>query len=102
MKRTYDDMLELPHHVSSVPPQMTMQERAAQFSPFAALTGYGDVIQHPLISVTYFLPDQRKAGGAYVTMSGRVKRIDDVKRILRFENGDSVKIADIAEIEAAD
>ena len=135
MKRTYDDMLELPHHVSSVHPQMTMKERAAQFSPFAALTGYGDVIQetgrqtiprlelsessqeeikrkldwlaahivqHPQISVTYFLPDQRKAGGAYVTMSGRVKRIDDVKRILRFENGDSVKIADIAEIEAAD
>ena len=40
MKRTYDDMLELPHHVSSVHPQMTMKERAAQFSPFAALTGY--------------------------------------------------------------
>ena len=45
MKNPYDDIIELPHHVSCVHPQMSMEERAAQFSPFAALTGYGAVIQ---------------------------------------------------------
>ena len=41
----YDDMLFLPHHVSSSHPPMSMENRAAQFSPFAALTGYGDVVK---------------------------------------------------------
>lgn len=41
----YDDMIHLPHHVSASHPQMTMAERAAQFAPFAALTGYGESIQ---------------------------------------------------------
>lgn len=41
----YDDIIDHPHHVSSRRPQMPMSERAAQFSPFAALTGYGDVIK---------------------------------------------------------
>ncbi|MCI8605871.1 MAG: YolD-like family protein [Hungatella sp.] len=41
----YEDMLDLPHHVSSVHPQMALSDRAAQFAPFAALTGYGDAIR---------------------------------------------------------
>ncbi|MFQ6804640.1 MAG: hypothetical protein ACLRT5_07110 [Lachnospiraceae bacterium] len=41
----YDDIINLPHHVSKTRPQMSMQDRAAQFSPFAALTGYGDAIK---------------------------------------------------------
>lgn len=45
MKQSYEDIIYLPHHVSLVHPQMSMEERAAQFSPFAALTGYGDVIR---------------------------------------------------------
>ena len=44
-KGLYDDILYLPHPVSPVHPPMPMEERAAQFSPFAALTGYGDVIR---------------------------------------------------------
>lgn len=40
----YEDMLHMPHHVSSTRPHMTLEERAAQFSPFAALTGYGDLL----------------------------------------------------------
>ena len=40
----YDDIINLPHHVSETHPQMPMRDRAAQFSPFAALTGYGAVI----------------------------------------------------------
>ncbi len=41
----YDDIIHLPHHVSHVHPQMSLQNRAAQFSPFAALTGYEDQIR---------------------------------------------------------
>ena len=37
---TYEDIINLPHHVSRIHPHMTLEERAAQFSPFAALTGY--------------------------------------------------------------
>ena len=45
MTTEYDDIIHLPHHVSSKRPQMPMSDRAAQFSPFAALTGYDDAIQ---------------------------------------------------------
>ncbi len=44
LANNYDDIINLPHHVSSKRPQMSMLDRAAQFSPFAALTGYEDVI----------------------------------------------------------
>lgn len=45
MKNPYEDIMELPHHVSSKHPQMPMSDRAAQFSPFAALVGYDDAIK---------------------------------------------------------
>ena len=41
----YADIIDLPHHVSKVHPQMSMHQRAAQFSPFAALVGYEDVVE---------------------------------------------------------
>ena len=41
----YDDIINLPHHVSSTRPHMSIEERAAQFSPFAALTGHEDAIK---------------------------------------------------------
>ena len=40
----YDDIIHLPHHVSKKHPKLSMQQRAAQFAPFAALTGYEDAI----------------------------------------------------------
>lgn len=45
MKNGYDDIINLPHHVSSTRPRMSMIDRAAQFSPFAALTGYDSAIK---------------------------------------------------------
>ena len=45
MTAEYDDIINLPHHVSTRHPHMSLQARAAQFAPFAALTGYGDEIQ---------------------------------------------------------
>ena len=112
----YDDIIGLPHHVSATRPRMSMIDRAAQFSPFQALTGYGAAIQEtgrltdrkielsederivldmkqqilldnirecPDVSITYFIPDERKAGGSYVTVTGNVKKIDDYQRLLR-------------------
>ena len=109
MKGPYDDIINLPHHVSETRPRMSLYDRAAQFSPFAALTGYEAVIketarltesrpepgegeaerinaglsalslhirEQPWAEITYFLPDEKKSGGAFVSVSGRVKRID--------------------------
>ena len=110
-----------------------MEERAAQFSPFAALTGFGGVIQetgrltdrrvelgesdraelertlnfldsqeeeHPLVQVTYFLPDARKEGGSYVTVTGHLKRIDQVGGVLLLQEGSPIPIRDMLQIEA--
>ncbi len=41
----YDDIINLPHHVSKKHPRLSMEQRAAQFAPFAALTGYEDAVQ---------------------------------------------------------
>lgn len=45
MSKSYDDIINLPHHVSKKRPQMSMADRAAQFSPFAALTGHDAAIR---------------------------------------------------------
>ena len=132
----YGDIVELPHHVSSNHPQMPNSQRAAQFSPFAALTGYDAAIQEtarltdkkialdeykqdelnrklqrlqkrlhdepankPLVQITYFQPDERKAGGAYVTTIGAVKRILEIEQIILLTDGRTIPIDDILEIE---
>ena len=45
MRNDYEDIIHLPHHVSKHRPQMSMWNRAAQFAPFAALTGYDEAIK---------------------------------------------------------
>ena len=129
----YEDILNLPHHVSKTRPQMSMLDRAAQFSPFAALTGYDDAIketgrltgekiemdedrkaaldmkqayliemidEQPEISITYFLPDTKKSGGAYVTVTGNLKRFDEYERLLILTDGKKIPMDDIADIES--
>lgn len=128
MSETYQDILHLPHHVSQTRPQMSMEDRAAQFSPFAALTGYDAAIKEtarltderieldeyekqalneqlqilaerlpssPVVSITYFQPDVRKAGGAYVTHEGTVKRIASYERMIIMTDGLSIPMNDI-------
>jgi len=108
-------------------------DRAAQFSPFAALVGYDAAIQetgrlttekielteeeksfldqkqkilleriaeHPEITVTYFLPDDRKIGGSYTTVTGNLKRIDDVSHVILLTDGTGIFIDDILKIES--
>ena len=129
MKTPYDDIIHLPHHVSQNHPQMPMLDRAAQFAPFAALTGYeaavgetarltaekreldaqeaeelnrrlATLISHlpdrPEATIEYFVPDDRKAGGAYVTVTGRVRHISVSEKTLDMEDGTVILIDDIA------
>ena len=131
MNGPYDDIIHLPHPTSKKHPRMSMEERAAQFSPFAALTGFGGVIQetgrltdrrvelgesdraeleqtlnfldsqeekHPAVQVTYFLPDARKEGGAYVTVTGRLKRIDQAEGTLLLQENLRIPIKDIRSV----
>ena len=111
----YDDIINLPRPVSKNHIPMSMHDRAAQFSPFAALTGFDDTIKEsnritgkfvelsedekaeldnvlsclkdkeyssPTLSITYFVPDLKKDGGEYVSVSGKLKKIDTVERKL--------------------
>ena len=133
MTDSYDDIIDLPHHVSSTRRHMTNAERAAQFSPFAALTGYGAAVEEtarltqekleldesakseindrllwlaqrireaPRARITYFVPDERKAGGRYVTEAGALRRIDEYNHVLVMENGLEIPMEDIFELEA--
>lgn len=134
MKSPYEEIIDLPHHVSAARPRMPMKDRAAQFSPFAALTGYDaeiketgrlteewvemgedcrDVLdrkksylmrhvsEHPALAITYFLPDQRKKGGSYETVTGSLKRFDEDKRLIILMNGVKIPIDRILNIESA-
>ena len=125
----YDDIIDLPRPKSKHEP-MPMSDRAAQFSPFAALTGYGDAIDEtarltdarielseeeraeldykqqylatldaPTVTVTYFVPDERKSGGAYVTHTGVLKRVDEVERMVVFEDGLRVPLDEVMDIK---
>ena len=53
----------------------------------------------PEITVTYFLPDTKKSGGAYVTVTGNLKRFDDYERLLTLTNGKKIPMDDITDIE---
>lgn len=126
---SYEDIINLPYPQKH--PRMSNYARGAQFSPFAALTGFESAIaetarltdrkieldeggkalldeklreieaeidDRPEISVTYFQPDLRKAGGAYVQKRGRVKKLDVYNRSVVFTDGMVVAIDDISEI----
>jgi len=131
-KTNYEDIINLPHHVSSKRPQMSMLDRAAQFSPFAALTGYDDAIHEtgrltdekieldeealtaldmkyqilmdafddaPEVTITFFQPDKRKAGGKYLTATGAVKKVDDFERRITMQDGTKIPMDDVLSID---
>ena len=131
MKTPYDDIIHLPHHVSQNHPQMSMLDRAAQFAPFAALTGYKAAVgetarltaerreldaqeaeelnrrlaaliahlpERPKVTIEYFVPDERKAGGAYVSVTGVVRSISVAERIVALVNVDVIPLDDIVSL----
>ena len=87
MSGPYDDIINLPHHVSAQRPHMPMADRAAQFSPFAALSGYGDAVR-----------EAARLTGAYVTAEGVVRRIDGCAREIVLADGRRLGIEDILEV----
>ena len=128
----YEDIINLPHHVSLIRPQMPMSDRAAQFAPFAALTDYDAAIKEtgrltderieldvealsaldmkyqllmealdeaPEVTITYFQPDERKAGGKYVSAVGTVKKIDDFERRITMRDGTRIPMDDVLSID---
>ena len=140
-RNPYEDIIHLPHHQSATRSHMSLYDRAAQFSPFAALTGFDGVIaetsrltdqkielseyeralldqklsriddelrkgNHPELTVVYFVPDPRKAGGAYEEYTGYVRNIDAVERCIVFLAGNGrsagkrIGISDILEIHS--
>ena len=131
-RNPYEDMLELSHPVSKTHPQMPRRDRAAQFAPFAALTGYEEAVREaarfteakmildedckehldwklrclqekvkekPTITVTYFLKDEKKKGGKYVTVTGVLKKIDSYTHQFVLENGEEIPVEDIVSLE---
>lgn len=128
----YDDIINLPHHVSTKHPHMAPIDRAAQFSPFAALTGHDEAIKEtarltdermeldenrkelldvrlqllrehlgekPTVTFTFFEPDERKSGGAYVTVTGSVKKIEEYENKIILEEGVVILIDEISAVE---
>lgn len=128
----YEDIINLPHHVSPSRPQMPMSDRAAQFAPFAALTGYDAAIKEtgrltdekieldeealtaldmkyqflmdalddaPEVTITYFQPDERKAGGIYVSAVGVVRKVDDFERRITMQDGAKIPMDDVLSID---
>lgn len=127
-KHKYDDMLMLSRPISGKHMPMPRPDRAAQFSPFAALVGYDEAVsetgrltgsrieidddraselndklkilrdklcERPEIAVTYFVPDNKKSGGKYVTFKGNARAIDDFERTIIFTKGSRIPLDDI-------
>ena len=124
----YDDIINHPHYQSATRKHMSMSDRAAQFSPFAALVGYDAAVEETarlteekiildedkireinsviaglekgnLVHITYFIPDALKSGGLYMHVTGWVKEIDSYEKILYLTDETDIPISDIIEIE---
>ena len=131
MNNRYDEIMELPHHISKTRPQMPMSDRAAQFAPFAALTGYESAIKEtgrltderveldeealtaldrkyqlliealddaPEVTIIYFQPDERKAGGQYVSATGTVKKVDTFGRRILLQDGTRIPLDSVYDL----
>ena len=131
-RAVYGDIIDHDHYVDPDRPRMSRMNRAAQFSPFAALTGYEDLIDEaarytdertelddsvkealgrrlrellrteppPVVTVVFFVPDGRKSGGAYRTVSGRLLGYDAHARTILLEPGGEIPLDDVTDLSA--
>ena len=132
-KFPYEDIVNLPPHISKKHPQPSMMDRAARFAPFAAIAGYEEMVleearvteervdldegalsllneklnmiqefldEEPEVTITYFEPDKKKDGGAYISITGTVKRIDEYERIVLMSDDKKIRIDEIYAIES--
>ena len=131
MTGPYDDIIDRPRPVSKKHPPMPLTKRAAQFLPFAALSGFeGEIAEaarlteaarslgedalaaldeqlallrqrlpdQPEITLTRFVPDEKKAGGHYETLTAQVRRLDEAGRALILTDGTKVDLDAIVEL----
>lgn len=131
MNNRYNEIINLPHHVSKTRPQMPLSDRAAQFAPFSALTGYDAAIKEtgrltderieldeealtaldrkyqllmdtlddaPEVTIIYFQPDERKAGGQYVSATGTVKKVDTFGRRILLQDGTRIPLDSVYDL----
>lgn len=129
----YEDIINLPPHISKKHPQPTMMERAARFAPFAAIAGYEEMVleearvteeridldegtlallneklnmilefldEEPEVMITYFEPDKKRDGGAYVSVTGVVKRIDEYEHLVIMTDGKKINIEEIYNLQS--
>ena len=121
----YDDIIHLPHHVSKTRKPMPMINRAAQFAPFAALTGHDEAIAETARQTTprqilssdehetyaighigersnltfiYFIPDTLKDCGRNITITGVIRRYDELERTVILETNEILLIDNILSI----
>ena len=132
LSHRYDDIIGLPHHVSDRHAHMSGTDRAAQFAPFAALTGHDASIretarltdqpmeltedhkamldrtlqyllehieERPEVTITYFVPDNKKSGGAYVSTTGRIIQFTQTQSLSVMENQTTVPIHLVYDIQ---
>ncbi len=131
MIKKYSDIIDLPRPNSKRRPQMPVENRAAQFAPFAALTGHEEAVKEtarltekrieldqymkdelnrrlqiliqdirnqPKVRISYFQGDEKKEGGRYIKLIGRVKKIDPYRRIILMEDNKIIPMEDIIEL----
>ncbi len=127
----YDDIINLPHPTSARHPRMSLYDRAAQFAPFAALTGHDAAIEETarltdekpelseemmsrlneklnlikenagtgqMVTITFFVPDENKSGGAYVTHSGIVQKINEYEHTIIMTDKTVIPMQQICDI----
>ena len=135
MPDNYDDIKHLTRPQYDDLHPMSMHDRAAQFSPFAALVGYDDAVAETArltdsrdeltedeifelnanlnrlldslneqleISVTYFVPDEKKLGGRYAEKIGTVRIYDSYANELVFTDGVRIAVADMSALTFID
>lgn len=125
----YDDIIGLPHYEPKYHQRMPMANRAAQFAPFAALTGHGAAIaetaritdrirelsdeqqtelsrklmlaieRQASVTITCFISDSRKSGGRYADITGVVRKIDPVERTVVLTDGSRLALDSIADLK---
>ena len=127
----YEDIINLTRPQSKQP-HLGIDSRAAQFAPFAALTGYDSAVKETarltkrkielndelkeiinaklnyieksikdrnIISVTYFIKDEKKDGGRYENYSGIIKRINNIEEYIKFEDNKIINFNDILSLD---
>ena len=132
MTDRYKDIIDMPYQKSHKYTHMSIYDRAAQFAPFSALTGYSDTVDEverltdkrieldqyeieeinrglqyvsehldemPLVTVTYFVPDERKCGGAYHTVREPIKKIDEFEQTVTMAQGTTIPMYEIISLK---